>query len=164
MMPAARSQRAGTVVHPTPMVQGKEAATMSQATPSPFDIEDHLDLPAFDTVHRRVSAVLEPERVCEECGYDLRGLPAGNRCSECGHVNVGLWQSSATREVAWTRSVAIGLALLVGVTLYAVSSVLVQPFADEPGGTLSAMNLPGPKLWAVPLLQRPIGQSPELPG
>jgi hypothetical protein len=58
----------------------------------------------------------------------------------------------------------MGLALLLGVTLYATSSVLVQPFSDDLGGTLPALNVPGPKLWAIPLLQRPIGRSPQQPG
>jgi hypothetical protein len=58
----------------------------------------------------------------------------------------------------------VGLALLLGVTIYATSSVLVQPFNDDLGGTLPALNVPGPKLWAIPLLQRPIGRAPEWPG
>jgi hypothetical protein len=58
----------------------------------------------------------------------------------------------------------VGLALLLGVTIYATSSVLVQPFNDDLGGTLPALNVPGPKLWAIPLLQRPIGRAPQWPG
>jgi hypothetical protein len=54
--------------------------------------------------------------------------------------------------------------LLLVVTIQAVSSVLIQPFSEQIGGTAPALNLPAPKLWAMPLLQRPIGRAPQEPG
>jgi hypothetical protein len=70
----------------------------------------------------------------------------------------------ARPDLSYYRSIAAGLILLLLVTVDATSSVLVQPFTDDVAGTLPALNVPGPKLWAVPLLQRPIGRRPELPG
>jgi hypothetical protein len=103
-------------------------------------------------------------RVCAECGYDLRGLPGHcDRCPECGHVVT----DAVSRDLArlrWARSVAAGLLLLMGLTIYGIETVLVQPFTTEFAGMLPSLNYPGPKLWAVPLAQRPIGNRPELPG
>jgi len=117
-------------------------------------------------VHRNevaAPAPSPPTAWCEECGYDLRGLSTGRPCPECGHVHASP-RPVLRPDLLWNRSVAVGLALLLGVTVYATSSVLVQPFSGDFGGTLPALNVPGPKLWAVPLLQRPIGQNPQWPG
>jgi len=104
-----------------------------------------------------------PAHPCIECGYDLRGLPARHPCPECGQINeVGL--NSPAAASAWSRCVACGLFLLLLPTVQAIASVLIQPFGAESWGTLPALNFPGPKLWVMPLLQRPIGNTPELPG
>lgn len=116
------------------------------------------------------ASVAESRSTCEECGYDLRGLSADRPCPECGHASDGNGTTAAGRTTrvaagtVWTVSVAAGLSLLLLLTLDGVATVLVQPFDEAVGGTLPSLNLPGPKLWAVPLLQRPIGNTPELPG
>ena len=99
---------------------------------------------------------------CPECGYSLRGLLADQPCPECGHLLRDESHHPSPRT-AWGRSVFIGLTLLLILTLHAVCSVLVQPF-QELGGAAPGLNVPGPKLWATPLLQRPIGRWPEMPG
>jgi hypothetical protein len=57
-----------------------------------------------------------------------------------------------------------GLVLLLVITIHGIVSVLIQSYPQDLGGSATALNMPGPKLWAVPLLQRPIGYSPEMPG
>ncbi len=109
---------------------------------------------------------IAPAHWCDECGYSLRGLTRDQTCPECGHSPIAgtIARSTTSPHTAWARSVSLGLMLLLLVTLNAVSSVLVQPFSEHFGGTAPSLNLPAPKLWAMPLLQRPIGKSPEEPG
>jgi hypothetical protein len=101
---------------------------------------------------------------CDECGYSRRGLPPELACPECGHLPAAAFAIDVRPHLAWSRSVFIGLVLLIVIPLQAVTTVLVQPFNTDVGGTAPALNLPGPKLWAVPLLQRPVGRAPAMPG
>ena len=103
------------------------------------------------------------EPVCEECGYLMRGLGRDRPCPECGHIRRN--SDTGTKcDAGWMRWVCIGLWLLLGLTVYGVESVLVQPFEEGLGGVLPALNYPGPKVWAVPLAQRPLGKYVETPG
>jgi hypothetical protein len=64
------------------------------------------------------------------------------------------------RHAGWSRAVFAGLALLLMLTVQAMCSVLIQPFSGTWGGAAPTLNMPGPKLWAAPLLQRPLGYGP----
>jgi hypothetical protein len=67
-------------------------------------------------------------------------------------------------RVAHARVVLAGVVLLLLCSLPAIGVVLYQPFRGGIGGTLPALNFPGPKLWAMPLLQRAIGNGPAEEG
>jgi hypothetical protein len=118
-----------------------------------------LTIPPAQLKSRSISAA----RICEECGYSRRGILANQPCPECGSLPSAA-APMAHPHTTWSRAVFVGLVLLLIVTLDGASSVLYQPFAEQFGGTAPILNLPGPKLWAAPLLQRPIGNAPEEPG
>ncbi|MEM6313125.1 MAG: hypothetical protein AAF743_03515 [Planctomycetota bacterium] len=100
---------------------------------------------------------------CEECGYDQRGGLAEGACPECGWDPATVVRdSSAMRR--WRWMVAIGLLLLVSASIDAARGSLIQRFRDGATGSLPVLNVPAPKVWAVPLLQRSIGYRPAAAG
>ncbi|MEE8169131.1 MAG: PrsW family glutamic-type intramembrane protease, partial [Phycisphaerae bacterium] len=65
--------------------------TLSHAKP---DDPEHLAATAQgvydepDILPGRAAETVTTDWTCDACGYNLRGLPAGHRCPECGHVEL----------------------------------------------------------------------------
>lgn len=89
----------------------------------------------------REPEVIEQDWTCSQCGYNLRGLPTGHRCPECGHRELyrpaargaGGYQDWLTRRMAVTSdrkawTVAVLLALCGGPW-----AVLAAFFHTNPG-------------------------------
>jgi len=74
---------------------------------------------------------LEKDRECEQCGYNLKGLPLETRCPECGHVNVGGGRPSQTRTMREaTRQMYLRPVKYIAAGLIAL--VLVRMAANQP--------------------------------
>ena len=110
----------------------------------------------------RADRSAEVRPVCGACGYDLRGLPEGGACPECGSTSViNQDEEQANRmESMWSRYVCCGLAFFVLIAFPLLYVVLHMPFRRGFGGTLPMLNFVGPKAWGVPALQRSIGYEP----
>jgi len=79
-----------------------------------------------DVFPGRAPEVIEQDWSCSACGYNLRGLPTGHRCPECGHIELyrpppageasfGAWyaerKGAATAGRTWAM---IALAMVFG--------------------------------------------------
>jgi hypothetical protein len=125
-----------------------------------------LDRPVSESPAADAIAV---DIACVGCGYSLRGLSAESRCPECGkpvldstHDRPPPRVTRATREWAWV--VLAGLALLLWIVPTQIETILSMRFGYGLGGASPRLNLPAPKIWAVPMLQRSIGYRPEALG
>jgi len=75
--------------------------------------------------------------------------------------SVVLGAHAATRRRArWQRMAGIALWLIVMLPMIDRAIGVGQWHDNDFGGTFTALNIPGPKVWAVPLLQRSIGYEP----
>jgi len=61
----------------------------------------------------------------------------------------------------WSRLVMLGLVTLILSTPGQMWVVLQMDFINVAGGVATRMNVPAPKIWAVPLMQRSLGHAPE---
>lgn len=104
--------------------------------------------------------------VCGECGYDLRGSSGGGACPECGGRTIiyHTKDSAIAHDAHWARYVVVGLAIWLMVTPYLAYVVLIMDFRRDFGGTAPMLNFPGPKVWAVSVIQRSIGGQPWIIG
>ncbi len=119
---------------------------------------------------------LEPahlDKICDACGYLRRGLPDGSLCPECGSappeiVDVGVGQRIDVRgalerlvitrgRLVWLRTLAVGLALLLYASYCAIRVTLVMGVGSM---ALPAVNMPGPKISIMAMLQRSLDGRP----
>ena len=102
---------------------------------------------------------------CDDCGYDLRGLPEGTCCPECGHappetvraVTAAGATVQTAGEIAWLRAVAFGLALLILCSFWSLQVAMMMRVEYN---AAAAINAPCPKIWAGPMVQRQLGGQP----
>jgi hypothetical protein len=107
------------------------------ASPQPDGLADQSVYDEPDILPGRTSEVIEQNWSCGQCGYNLRGLPTGHRCPECGHVElyrpppVGadsyrarFERQAAATTVATGWWVAAGAALAGGV--FAIFGAMLQ--------------------------------------
>jgi hypothetical protein len=103
------------------------------------------------------------EICCDVCGYPRTGLPRGVACPECGSDEPAI---ATARYVAqpmtmarrrWLRTVLAGLLLLVISSVATLQTALIMPIASV---TISAVNVPAPKVGIAALVQRSIGDKP----
>lgn len=114
-------------------------------------------------------ALVVAEIPCCRCGYLLKGLHETGHCPECGEQ---VSQSTRDRPPVvvprakreWSILVLAGLLLLLWVVPGQIETVLSMHFSYGVGGTAPRLNIPAPKIWAVPTVQRSIGYRPEYLG
>lgn len=109
---------------------------------------------------------ISSEIPCAGCGYILKGLSAGALCPECARPAMasvngqgGATPSSVHRR--WAALVAIGLVSMLLLCPSQIWVALEMRFAGGAFGSAPRLNVPGPKVWATPLVQRSIGYRPE---
>lgn len=109
-----------------------------------------------DILPGRPKEVVEQDWSCSQCGYNLRGLEAGHRCPECGHVELyrppppGADSYGARLECQAARTstatgwwIGVAAALLGG--LFAVFGALLESFPTSlTAGTLVVAVVFGP--------------------
>lgn len=124
--------------------------------------------PALSDLNRDVplSSIINIDAVCDGCGYNLRGLARNSRCPECGEAvaksftsHAGIASNRSDRR--WATLVLMGVVTLLLIFPSQVWVVLQMSFSEVAFGTAPRLNLPAPKVWAVPLVQRSLGYSVE---
>jgi hypothetical protein len=103
---------------------------------------------------------------CASCGYNLRGLAGNGQCPECGasvarsleiHLNPIM-----PAQIWWARIVLAGLVTWMVLTPVCLCVVLFMG-RSYPNLAFMWMNYPGPKLWAVPIIQPQLASTGSSP-
>jgi hypothetical protein len=92
--------------------------------------------------HARLRAAVRAARsvgwsMCERCGYDLRGLPEGHTCPECGrqydlNTTQAIWQSmevSSSTHGKWTSPFSVKIQWIIVTTPLALALLAVLTLA-----------------------------------
>lgn len=118
-----------------------------------------------DTRHREV---VERDRPCRSCGYNLVGLPIGGKCSECG-AEVTKREPKAPPDEATQAPLSYARTLWAGSTLLTFGAIAtggvevalwIQPDAADAIGVVAiALWLGGATLMLLPRPAPPPGQT-----
>jgi hypothetical protein len=127
--------------------------------------------PSLSDANRDVpvrTAVIATDIPCDTCGYNLRSLAPDALCPECrAPVSASLVQTTADgiptsrTERRWATFVIVGI---VGMLLLYPQILWVELFMDfneAAFGNAPKLNIIGPKVWAMALVQRSIGRGVE---
>ncbi|MEM8874470.1 MAG: hypothetical protein AAGD32_09440 [Planctomycetota bacterium] len=106
---------------------------------------------------------------CEQCGYDLRGSDDATPCPECGTSRGDLAERRRLlrRDWPWCGCVLLGLILVAIGSFAAIDVVGLGNFGStfygwrgRYTGFSTAVGVPGPRPFALSMLQRSIGDAP----
>lgn len=114
-------------------------------------------------------AFLESDIACDRCGYNLRSQPLDAVCPECrapvGTSLVGAGEQReppvARSERRWAVSIITGLVVMLVLYPQILWVELFMDFTTAAFGNAPKLNVIGPKLWAMSLVQRSIGRGVE---
>lgn len=89
-----------------------------------------------DIMPGRAGEVVKQDWSCRRCGYNLRGLPAGHRCPECGAVEIyrpappdspsyQTWLRDRMATTSWRKSWTLTVLLMIAGGPWAVLAVFL---------------------------------------
>lgn len=82
-------QHSGRPARSDPSERTVDRKTARSTSPgSPDDLSEHSVFDEPDIFPGRPPQIIDQDWSCTQCGYNLRGLPTGHRCPECGRVSL----------------------------------------------------------------------------
>src|SRR6266566_2858560 len=98
------------------------------------------------------AALVAEDRLCSNCGYNLRTLPRRGNCPECNWPVAASLATDSFRDVneKWLMVVALGLTLLVLSSFLAIAGISDLRFPVTLFTRIPFMIGPGgPKMWLM---------------